>query len=64
MYTIEEFDTQKTKVMNYILYKKRTQQEVKNTALISMGMNTLLLLSILESIMSDDDVNQHRPMLL
>lgn len=30
MYTIEEFDKQKTKVMNYILYKKRTEQEVKN----------------------------------
>ena len=27
MYTIEEFDKQKTKVMNYILYKKRTEQE-------------------------------------
>lgn len=30
MYTIEEFDKEKTKVMNYILYKKRTEQEVKN----------------------------------
>lgn len=30
MYTIEEFDKQKTKVMGYLLYKKRTQQEVKN----------------------------------
>lgn len=30
MYSIEEFDKQKTKVMNYIMYKKRTQQEVKN----------------------------------
>lgn len=30
MYTIEEFDKQKSKVMNYILYKKRTEQEVKN----------------------------------
>lgn len=29
MYTIEEFDKQKSKVMNYILYKKRTEQEVK-----------------------------------
>ncbi len=30
MYTIEEFDKEKTKVMNYIMYKKRTEYEVKN----------------------------------
>ncbi len=30
MYTVEEFDKQKTKVMNYIMYKKRTEYEVKN----------------------------------
>ena len=30
MYSIEEFDKQKAKVMNYIMYKKRTKQEVKN----------------------------------
>lgn len=30
MYTIEEFEKEKTKVMNYIMYKKRTIQEVKN----------------------------------
>lgn len=30
MYSIEEFDKQKSKVMNYIMYKKRTEQEVKN----------------------------------
>ena len=29
MYTIE-FDKEKTKVMNYIMYKKRTEYEVKN----------------------------------
>ena len=29
MYTIEEFDQQKTKVLKYILYKKRTEQEVR-----------------------------------
>lgn len=29
MYTIEEFDKQKTKVLKYILYKKRTEQEVR-----------------------------------
>ena len=30
MYTIEEFDKAKSKVLKYILYKKRTKQEVKN----------------------------------
>lgn len=30
MYTIEEFDKCKTKVLKYILYKKRTEQEIKN----------------------------------
>lgn len=30
MYTIEEFDKKKAKVMNYIMYKKRTEYEVKN----------------------------------
>lgn len=30
MYSVEEFDQQKTKIMNYILYKKRTEKEVKN----------------------------------
>lgn len=29
MYTLEEFDKQKTKVMNYILYKKRSEQETR-----------------------------------
>lgn len=30
MYTIEEFDKEKTKIMKYIMYKKRTEYEVKN----------------------------------
>ena len=30
MDNIKEFDKQKTKVLKYILYKKRTEQEVKN----------------------------------
>lgn len=29
MYTIEEFDKQKTKILKYILYKKRTENEVR-----------------------------------
>ena len=30
MYTVEEFDKYKSKVMNYIMYKKRTKREVIN----------------------------------
>ena len=30
MYTIEEFDKEKTKVLRYILYKKRSEQEIRN----------------------------------
>ena len=30
MYTIEEFDREKSKVMNYIMYKKRSEYEVRN----------------------------------
>lgn len=29
MYTIEEFDKEKTKILKYILYKKRTEQEIR-----------------------------------
>ena len=29
-YSIEDFDKAKTKVMNYIMYKKRTEYEVRN----------------------------------
>ena len=29
MYSLEEFDEQKTKVMKYIVFKKRTEQEVR-----------------------------------
>ena len=30
MYSIEEFDKEKTRVFKYITYKKRTEQEVRN----------------------------------
>lgn len=29
MYTLEEFDNEKTKVMKYIIYKRRTENEVR-----------------------------------
>ena len=30
MYSSEDFDREKTRVLKYILYKKRTEQEIKN----------------------------------
>ena len=30
MYTVEEFDRQKTKVFKYIMFKKRTENEIRN----------------------------------
>lgn len=29
MYTIEEFDKEKTKVLKYVIYKKRTEKEIR-----------------------------------
>ena len=36
MYSVEEFDKQKTKVMKYIVYKRRTEQEVRRKFANSM----------------------------
>ncbi len=41
MYTIEEFDKAKTKILKYILYKKRTEQEVRNKFSTIMDENML-----------------------
>ena len=41
MYSIEEFDAQKTKVMKYIVFKKRTEQEVRNKFSGSIEENML-----------------------
>ena len=41
MYSLEEFDEQKTKVMKYIIFKKRTEQEVRNKFTNSIEENML-----------------------
>lgn len=41
MYTIEEFDKQKTKVLKYIIYKRRSENEVRNKFLTSIDENML-----------------------
>ena len=40
-YSIEEFDIAKTKVMNYIMYKKRTEYEVRNKFTKTLEENLL-----------------------
>ena len=47
-YSIEEFDKSKTKVMNYIMYKKRTEYEVRNK--FSKTLEENLLNDIIEYI--------------
>ncbi len=41
MYTIEEFDKQKTKILKYILYKKRSENEVRTKFLGTLDENLL-----------------------
>ncbi len=41
MYTIEEFDKEKTKVLKYIIYKKRTEQEIRKKFNNSIDENML-----------------------
>lgn len=46
MYTIEEFDREKTRILKYILYKKRTEQEVRDK--FEKTMDEILLEDIIE----------------
>lgn len=41
MYTIEEFDEAKIKVLKYVLYKKRTEQEIRMKFKLTMEENLL-----------------------
>ena len=41
MYTIEEFDKEKTKVLKYIIYKKRSDQEIRNKFAKTIDENML-----------------------
>ena len=41
MYTIEEFDKEKTKVLKYILYKKRSENEVRRKFAKELDENML-----------------------
>ena len=41
MYTVEEFDKEKTRVLKYILYKKRTEQEIRKKFYSTIEENLL-----------------------
>ncbi|MBR0426946.1 MAG: RecX family transcriptional regulator [Clostridia bacterium] len=41
MYSLEDFDKEKTRVMKFIVFKKRTEQEVRNKFLGSIEENML-----------------------
>lgn len=41
MYTPEEFDKEKTKVLKYVLYKKRSENEIRNKFSLTIEENLL-----------------------
>lgn len=41
MYTIEEYDKEKTKVLKYVIYKKRTEREIRTKFKSLVGENIL-----------------------
>ncbi len=55
MHTSEEFDEAKTKVLKYILYKKRTETEVRNK--FSRTMNDNLLEDVIEYLKEANYIN-------
>lgn len=55
MYTIEEFDTNKSKVLKYILYKKRSKQEVKNK--FSGSIDSQMLADIIDDLEEKGYIN-------
>ena len=41
MYSVEEFDREKTKILKYIMYKKRTENEIRNKFKLTIEENLL-----------------------
>jgi SOS response regulatory protein OraA/RecX len=58
MYTIEEFDKQKTKVLKYVLYKKRTIYEVKQK--FKREINEELLDEIIQNLEENNYLNDEK----
>lgn len=57
MYTIEEFDKEKTKVLKYIIFKKRTEYEVRNK--FSETIEENLLEDIIEYLKDTNYINDN-----
>ena len=55
MYTIEEFDREKTKILKYIIYKKRSENEVRNK--FSSTINQQLLDDIIDYLKEANYIN-------
>ena len=55
MYTIEEFDCEKTKVLKYVMYKKRTEKEIKTKFKVQIEEN--LLEDIIEDLKENGYIN-------
>ncbi len=55
MYTVEEFDKYKTKVLKYIMYKKRSEYEVRNK--FSKTIEENLLEDIIEYLKEAEYIN-------
>ena len=58
MYTIEEFDKEKTKILKYILYKKRSEQEVRSK--FSDTIQDVLLDDIIEYLKEAQYINDKK----
>ena len=58
MYSIEEFDREKTKVLKYILYKKRSEQEVRTK--FSKTRDEILLEDIIEYLKEAGYINDKK----
>lgn len=57
MYSLEEFDKQKTKVLKYILYKKRTENEIITK--FSKDIDKEMLNDIIEYLKEADYINDY-----
>ena len=58
MYSVEEFDEQKTKVMKFIIYKKRTEKEVRQK--FANTINEDMLEDIIEYLKEADYLNDQQ----
>lgn len=58
MYSSEDFDIEKTRVLKYILYKKRTEQEIRNKFQQSIEDN--LLEDIIEYLKEANYINDNQ----